>query len=105
MSWFLNCSERLEILRPGTPHPEGQSCTESQAKDGANCCVGREFSRRVGDGIAVGLLEVMLHVLFRELSELMAGIFTGDGERFERHVGPGVVSKYVYSESNEAIGA
>jgi hypothetical protein len=75
VSWFLNCSEGLEIFGPGSPHSEGESNSGCQANDGANRRVSREFPFRIVQGVAIGLLEIMLHVLFRELSELCTGIF------------------------------
>ena len=90
MRRLLFGAECVEHARSGPPHSECHEQAQSQPEQGADGRVGGQLRRGAAEGVAVRLLEVVLHVLLCELGELIPAGFAEGREGVARHCDGGL---------------
>ncbi len=63
MRWLFVCTEGIEHLHPRSPQTECKEGSKSQADKGSDCDVGADLVCGASEGIAIGVLQVVLEML------------------------------------------
>ena len=75
----------IEHAHPRPPEAESQEGTETQAEEGAEGDVGADLGGGAFEGVAIGVLEVVLEMFFGEGGDVLARVFAEEGEGVGRN--------------------
>ena len=87
MRRLLVRTKGIEHAHPRPPEAESQKGAEAQAEEGADGDVGADFAGGAFEGVAVGVLEVVLKMFFGEGGDVLACVFAEEGEGVGGHFG------------------
>ena len=77
----------IEHAHPRPPKAESQKGAETQAEEGTDGDVGADFGGGAFEGVAIGVLEVVLEIFFGEGGDVLARVFAEEGEGVGGHFG------------------
>ena len=87
MRRLLVRTKGIEHAHPRPPKAKSQEGTETQAEEGADGDVGADLGGGAFEGVAIGVLEVVLEMFFGEGGDVLACIFAEEGEGVGGHFG------------------
>lgn len=85
MRRLLVRTKGIEHAHPRPPEAKSQKGAETQAEEGADGDVGADLGGGAFEGVAIGVLEVMLEVFFGEGGDVLACVFAEEGQGVGRH--------------------
>ena len=85
MRRLLMRTKGIEHAHPRPPESESQEGAETQPEEGADGDVGADLGGGAFEGVAIGILEVVLEMFFGEGGDVLACVFAEEGEGVGRH--------------------
>lgn len=85
MRRLLVRTKGIEHAHPRPPEAKSQKGAETQTEEGADGDVGADLGGGAFEGVAIGVLEVVLEMFFGEGGDVLACVFAEEGEGVGGH--------------------